>query len=939
MGKILKHTSKGEIVFLSKGNYSQLHSSILHTLGKNAPFAPIKITSTAVVWENNSKLNYISIVNAPEDIKGQLMMLFEQESNIWSQKLKKHNLDYVLTVPDQSYIFYAVDKDNEDEVLNNKYHFLITGWACKFNRASNSGSDSLEKDIIEAKEKHQNVIVEMVDGTDRPIANGSFTYYFKNNIVKEIFSDANGRYNQGICLVGSVYKFVYNLTGQERKLNVLKNIELYTLKFSPTTNVEISIVDQFNKPVPSLKTEIKYGCFNSVKVSDGYGKIKIEDLLFDEPSLRIVITPEGHTSQDFAVSCPNCSLVVVVNITPSIRPYLRVIVNGNPADNLTVDFNGAFKGAFSTDSNGKIFLPDLLPSQSFRASVNIEKHDSFATFTVIEGKEEYLLEIITPETTQEPDPDSDPTHDSEPNAPVPFDCHIIVKAIEDDSPLANYSLKIESDTLNGIHITDSNGIVPLGKQIAGNFLKVFTGENNEDSRTITIAEGLDEYVIYVDKPIVTGIDPDHEISQDCHIKVISKITGKPVSRYALVIDSIRMKGNFSTDENGIIPLQNMTVGVNVTVFTGRHQPIQFNIEQYRKEYIIQVDDSNTVIGDILITQHDYDRKTPIPNATLTLTNKKGQKYSQVTNTSGNIVVPRSFFTNNEKVRVHLDLPNRKIKDFSFKYVGNCDHYHLFLKHLSNWKKLLYLLIPIVLMLLCLIRCERDISVQTVNIQHEPISACKVRLEYTEHAFCKNGDIFYRKQQTQSGITNEFGDYTFEKMPCSVFSYIFYTLHKGYASASSPYGTVGETAFVFHWKNHVQIILNDINTNPNLIQNPVNPPGATLLSPCDAGASGRQGVSANSISDPMSYNMGKTKGCFGIVYETGSVCPDQIVIYNHNQGEDWSHGKIVFNSGMVTTPNGEIHQKIPFDTGSVVTVLVTTGPKDGSVWSYQLSCPE
>lgn len=950
MAKKIKHASKGEIVFLSKGSYDQLHTSILQTLGKNAPFAPVRISATAVVWENNTRYDFKSISDAPEDIRGQLMLLFEQQSQSWADALKKQRLEYVLKVPDISYIFYAVDEANDDNVLNNKYRFLITGWACSFNKSSDSGSDGLEKDIIEAREKHQNVIAEMIDGNGRPIANSQFSYNFNNTVIKDITTDANGRYEQGICLVGSEYKFKYKLTGQEKVLRVQKNIEVYTLRFAPTTTINISIVDQFNNPVSTLNTDIKYGSIHLSKLTDGYGKITVSDLLYADPSMRVVVTPNGYPGQDFAVDCPECDITMVVNVTPPVKPFLLVRVGGIPAVDLTVDFSGAFEGAFSTDTDGKIVLPDLRPGHTFKTSVTRENQEDKGSFTIVADKTEYILDL--PEIVH-PDEDGDDIGNDddiirEPEPDSPFDCHIIVKALEDDMPLANYSLKLESDTIRGLYITDCNGIVPLGKQLPGNMLRVLTGENQTDVNEITIERGKEEYVIYVNKPVVTVSDPDHEIHQDCHIKVVSKVTGLPVPDYALIIDSTRMQGNYSTDGNGIVPLQNMTVGITVTVTPGKHDPVQFDIEQYREEYVIQVDDSYAVLGDILITQYERDKKTPIPNAAITLTNSKGGKITKTTDASGNIVVPRSFFADEEKVRVHLDITNRKVRDFNFKFTKDYDHYILYLTDPFNWKKLLYLLIPLLLLLLCLIRCERDITVHTVNPDQEPIASCNVGLSYTEHALYKNGEFFYRKKQDHSGVTNSEGEYTFEKMPCSVFSYIFYTLHKGYANALSPSGMMADTTFLYHWHKDVTLVIPDAlhaastsPTSPLPILPPVESNDSTpapIESPCDAGAKGQSGVSAHTVSPPVSYNMGVDHGVFEVTYETGSSCPDKIDIYNHKPGENWKNGVLIFTSGMKTTPSNPITERVSFSNGSEVTVIVTTGSEDGSMWEYQLSCP-
>lgn len=948
MAKKIKHASKGEIVFLSKGSYDQLHTSILQTLGKNAPFAPVRISTTAVVWENNTRYDFKSIGEAPEDIRGQLMLLFEQQSKTWASALKKQHLEYVLTVPDSSYIFYAVDKDNDDNVLNNKYHFLITGWACSFNKSSDSGSDGLEKDIIEAREKHQNVIVEMIDGNGKPIASSQFIYNFNNSVIKNITTDANGRYEQGICLVGSEYKFQYKLTGQEKTLKVQKNIEVYSLKFAPTTTINISIVDQFNNPVSSIKTDIKYGSINLSRLSDGYGRIIVSDLLYDDPSMRVVISPEGHLAQDFAVDCPESNITMVVNVNPPVKPYLLVKVGGVPVSGLTVDFSGAFDGAYSTDSEGKIVLPDLLPGHTFKVSVTRDNQEDNGSFTVIANQTEYVLDLpeITippiPEPELEPEPDQapEPKPELETKPDSPFDCHIIVKALEDDSPLANYSVKIESDTIQGLYITDCDGVISIGCQRPGNTLRVLTGENKTDAHDIAIEEGKDEYVIYVNKPIVTVPEPDHEIPQECHIKVVSKISGQPVPNYALIIDSPRMQGNYSTDGGGIVPLQNMTVGITVTVTPGKHEPVQFDIEQYREEYLIQVDDSQAVIGDILITQYERDKKTPISNASLTLTNSKGAKVTKTTDASGNIVVPRLFFADEEKVRVHLDIPNRNIRDFSFKFTKACDHYILYLTDPFNWKKLLWLLIPLLLFLLCLIRCERDITVHTVNSNDEPIASCNVNMSYTEHDLYKNGEFFYRKKQDHSGITNQDGEYTFERMPCSVFSYVFYSLHKGYASATAPNDLAADTTFLYHWRKDVWIVIPDTSrlaAIPPVVPN--DPTPAPVQSPCDAGAKGQQDVKAFTVSPPISYNMGADQGVFEVTYETGNACPDQIDIYNHKPGENWKNGELIFSSGMKTTPSNPETAKVKFSKGSVVTVIVTTGSQDGSMWEYQLSCPE
>ena len=112
-----------------------------------------------------------------------------------------------------------------------------------------------------------------------------------------------------------------------------------------------------------------------------------------------------------------------------------------------------------------------------------------------------------------------------------------------------------------------------------------------------------------------------------------------------------------------------------------------------------------------------------------------------------------------------------------------------------------------------------------------------------------------------------------------------------------------------------------------------------LPPCNGGESGENNVNAGHVSAPQSFNMGADSGSFEFDYYTGNACPDQIDVYNHKPGEPFSSSNKIWSSGMIIT--GDTHQKtrISFNRGSVITVVVTTGPENGSAWSYHVSCPD
>lgn len=116
------------------------------------------------------------------------------------------------------------------------------------------------------------------------------------------------------------------------------------------------------------------------------------------------------------------------------------------------------------------------------------------------------------------------------------------------------------------------------------------------------------------------------------------------------------------------------------------------------------------------------------------------------------------------------------------------------------------------------------------------------------------------------------------------------------------------------------------------------PMTVMIPPCNASGTGENNVKAGTVSSPVSYNMGVEHGTFEFTYQTGSSCPDQIDIYNHEMGEPYNSHSPIWSSGMEAT-DGERVVNISFNSGSVITIVVTTGPKDDSLWNYKVSCPK
>lgn len=109
-----------------------------------------------------------------------------------------------------------------------------------------------------------------------------------------------------------------------------------------------------------------------------------------------------------------------------------------------------------------------------------------------------------------------------------------------------------------------------------------------------------------------------------------------------------------------------------------------------------------------------------------------------------------------------------------------------------------------------------------------------------------------------------------------------------------------------------------------------------LPPCNGGSSGENGVEAGHISAPQSYNMGQSSGTFVLTWDNGNALADKIDVYNHAPNEPYDKYPEIFTTGMVF---GIGSTNVRFSRGSVITVVVTTGPYDNSDWNYQVHCPQ
>ena len=317
--KAIKHVNKGNIVFQSQANYDQIYSSILKVLGKDAPFAPLTIQGAELLWNPVEKGTYKSLSEAPDEV----LVLWEQVRKELQKRLSDQHLEFVLDIPDLSYVFYKENASVADGALNNRYKLLITGWACKYGiNESDEGDDGLKSRMFEAKKRHQNVIVKMQNPEKQPLGNADFLYMFENAAARDIKTDALGCYEQGICVVGAKLTYTYKLTGQSQTFTVMKNIEVYPLTFASTTTIYIQVTDQYGQSIQSHPVRVEYGEKVFDTSTDGLGEICLPDILYLDASMQLSVAVGDLGQGIFRVDYPESHITMQVNIPEKIQYYL-----------------------------------------------------------------------------------------------------------------------------------------------------------------------------------------------------------------------------------------------------------------------------------------------------------------------------------------------------------------------------------------------------------------------------------------------------------------------------------------------------------------------------------------------------------------------------------------------------------------------------------------
>lgn len=674
--------------------------------------------------------------------------------------------------------------------------------------------------------------------------------------------------------------------------------------------------------------------------------------------------------------------------------------NGKPICNQ--DFKYTYQNGLthSVNSNdGKVELGLCLIGSEFTFTDTQSSLNS--SFRVVKGQLEYTLTFIPPveePTVEKPiievpvkeEPIIGPKPKVPAEGPTPeelvVETHIIKVVTESLLPIPFYSLVISRDHDKHERISNEDGIIILPKEwtMPCKF-EVFDN----------ISGKLEEYSISEDLEYVF-IVPDKKPMQTVFVRVVNQ-KGDPIPAFSLTIQFNNSIVDIITDEYGVHALGELKVDDEffVACTEAKHINQKFVVEQGKDEYIFQIEEELSPITLTLLNK----KEIPIPSASMTITNTKGENYSHYTDDKGEIRVVRSYFTDQERINVHVELTNATIKDCKFKYEEKFDHYNIIIKDPFPWKKLWRLLLLLLLLGLFFVRCNKDVTIKVVEPNKTPVAGALVEMEYTEHQLYKNGTFFYSAVHVIDSITGFDGSVTFTKQPCSVFSWVLYTLSKADVMASKN-GHSGTGSFIFHWRftPYIIILNKDINirvvdgrnskpicgAKVQLWSDDLNMQGVTLTTGQNgwctfvtnktnanidkilATAGGYSGSLLYNISlnqadsldiilelpascdqevnnrdnkqgDHAIYDfyMGQKEGDFLFEYFTDSY-PDHIMIYD-GTSSDYANGSasMIFEFDGATNTTTLSESEIVHFSSSYICVVVD----NGSNWGYYVHCPQ
>lgn len=708
---ILKEIKLGKVGFCYEASYEAVHTRICQILKEEGRklFAFIRIGNSNITWYQPEKdlREYRSFVDATEEEKMAIAYIFDEKCQKYKTVLQKAKLNLIFEIPSFEYIFFTEREGHGNDVPLNRYDIIITGWACKSTEAETEGKTSVAQWVAKFKATHQHVILKFMDGQGKLLSDQVFAYtYLGRSVERSAKSDEEGKVDMGMVYIGGILNFMNNSTGEHRSIRVISGQTDYDVMFSPLFSYDIRVVSQTNEPMAGIDLSATYGNHNEKFLTDIDGRASSSaQLTLNEELGKLTIHLGAYGNFEFDVKAP---------VT--------------------------------------------------HCEIKINKQDP------------------QPEPEPEPQPEAAPEPPIEPSVEIQS---VIIRVVNADGiPQDQHALNI-----NGIrYITENDGGVSLGEKNVGSTIFAASEKFPYVADTFLVEKGREEYILTL---------PISE-EQNVYLKVINQ-DNEPMPGLQVGIQLIKGDNRLHiTDTNGVVYIGKLNVG---DVFTAMAAKVSahFTVKKGIEEYVLRIVTPKTVI----IRLYDIDGEI-IPGASITLKNHKGVKVTKITDLNGEIQQPYEYFTHQEKVKVHTELQKEKhtkVDNCSIKFDQACLDYEIRLKKKFPWGCLYKLLGVLLLLLLLLVRCNKDVVVQTVTENGIPISGATVNYDHTERALWKGGEVFYSHVEHGVGLTDSLGYYTFSNQRHSIASWIFFNLTRETVYATKNF-LEGVQNFYFHWQGNL-----------------------------------------------------------------------------------------------------------------------------------------
>ena len=504
-------------------------------------------------------------------------------------------------------------------------------------------------------------------------------------------------------------------------------------------------------------------------------------------NLAVVLAQWACSRLDFVGTPDPVSFFVSRALSDRISVKLRVRYrNGSEASSYPFVFEyDDVRRNLDTDAAGCRFLGTLKTSSQFLITLTCSDETISKIFTVT-GSEEYYDIVLRRESS------------------------VIVFAVDEEGkPVNELILEYEFDGTHGKVLTNIDGKAVISELEA--WKKIIFPASGSVIREVSAVLEPDENIIRITVGTkrqgylrVVTVTADGTIIPDQ--KIYLELPGTGVS-------------DRRTDQSGEFVSESLGVGDKVSVSlseAGLHQGIH-EIEQGENLIRLVV---NPALSPAQVQVKLIDHKNnPIPSADIGFAARKNN-FTGVTDKNGIISTSETSFEEGERVRLQIDKisvgrkkrwgSGDKIQKY-FDYNSKQNDYVIRLGRQWNFWWIL-LLLP----LLLLIRCEKDVRVLVVHADNKtPVAGMPVNFGYNRAFLLDRGRLFPSEWISSDSTTDKNGTATFRSVEFSLYSWVVYNLSESKTFVHSTCVASDTISSLFNYHSGSDIIR--IRVNPVTVE--------------------------------------------------------------------------------------------------------------------------